>query len=125
VNGILCEVFFDFHHDRHAGLETPVFEGKRDRIVTIRALYRGHDMLGKYVDDRFDLLLICNKHDNFVDQAYAELIQHELRELGKHFLDDEGQDLTSHDVDDGEKNIVALVVESEALDVSLDRIEND
>lgn len=120
MDSILSKVLLDFVHDGHASIKAPELKCCSNGVVAIRALDSGHDMLCQDLNYLLDLLLIGNQHNCLVDKADSELVQHEMRELRKHFVDDHCQDFSPHDPNDGEQHIVTLVVECEALDISLD-----
>ena len=81
-------------------------------------------MVSQDVNDVRNLRLVGRQSHRLVDQADAELVYHQLRELREHLVNDHAKYFSPHDPDDGEQDVVSLVVECEPLDILVDRVEN-
>ena len=88
MHRVLCEVFTDLDHKCLASAQTPAFEGSGDRVVPVGALDRSHDVICEEVDDLMDLGWLRWEDHGFVDEADAQLVEHELGELREQFLND-------------------------------------
>lgn len=81
-------------------------------------------MVSQNVNDARNLSLVSRQSHRLVDQADAELVNHQLGELWEHLFDDQAKYLSPHDPNDGEENVVSLVVERELLNILVNRVEN-
>ena len=81
-------------------------------------------MISQDVNDVRNLSIVSRQSHRLVDQADAELVNHQLRELWEHLVNDHAKYFSPHDPNDGEEDVVSLVVERESLDILVDRVEN-
>ena len=81
-------------------------------------------MVCQDVNDVRNLSLVSRQSHRLVDQADAELVNHKLRELREHLVNDHAEDFSPHDPNDGEEDVVSLVVKCQPLDILVDRVEN-
>ena len=81
-------------------------------------------MVSQDVNNVRNLRLVSRQSHRLVDQADAELVNHKLRELREHLVYDHTKYFSPHDPNNGEEDIVSLVVECEPLDILVDGIEN-
>ena len=123
VHGVLSEVLFYLHHDGLAPVQPPGLQGCRDGIIAIGALDRGYQVISQYVYDVRNLGLVSRQCHRLVDQAYPELVHHQLGELREHLVNYHAEYFAAHYPNDGEEHVVALVVEREPLHILVDRVE--
>jgi len=81
-------------------------------------------MVSQDVNDVRNLRLVSRQSHRLVDQADAKLVYHQLRELREHLVNDHAEYFSTHDPNDGEEDVVSLVMECEPLDILIDRVEN-
>jgi hypothetical protein len=122
VDRVLRKVFLNSNHDWFAHLETPSLKSGGDGIVSVRTLDDRHDVFCEEGDDLGMLRFVFGKHYCLVDKTNAELIQHKLGQPWKHTFDDHGEDVPTHNADDCEKHVVALMVERKSVHIGCDRV---